>query len=323
MNPHRDGDGPNRTQLIYASQKSTINQNEGVERIQSALRMRALLASTLGVIALGAPLVTTIDAAAGPFAKRTSLKAVIFEDVKPLYQKSGDTYEGFGVDILNLIKDQAGRRTLTLMPATSTQDGIKAITSGKADIACGVAFDWGRAEQVSYTIPFAIGGTRLLTKTSINGTPASLSGKTVGVVKDSSSAKILGAVVPSASLQSYATPAEAFDAYNSGKISTLAGGTLWLAANSDAKNSELVPVRPYGRTGIGCIVKQNNGKLLAAANNAIGQTMQEYVNGNAATRVMVNRWIGPSSSVMIPEKVISDLYSLLLSTTSEMSVSPN
>jgi rSAM-associated Gly-rich repeat protein len=27
-------------------------------------------------------------------------------------------------------------------------------------------------------------------------------------------------------------------------------------------------------------VKQNNGKLLAAANNAIGQTMQEYVNGN-------------------------------------------
>ena len=59
--------------------------------------MRALLASTLGVIALGAPFVTTVDAAAGPFAKRTSLKAVIFEDVKPLYQKSGDTYEGFGV----------------------------------------------------------------------------------------------------------------------------------------------------------------------------------------------------------------------------------
>ena len=57
--------------------------------------MRALLASTLGVIALGAPLFTTVDAAAGPFAKRTSLKAVIFEDVKPLYQKSGDIYEGF------------------------------------------------------------------------------------------------------------------------------------------------------------------------------------------------------------------------------------
>ena len=154
-----------------------------------------------------------------------------------------------------------------------------------------MAFDWGRAEKVSYTIPFAIGGTRLLTKTTINGTPSSLRGRTVGVVKDSSSAKILEAVVPSASLQAYATPAEAFAAYDSGKISTLAGGTLWLAANSDAKNSDLVPIRPYGRTGIGCIVKQNNGKLLAAANNAIGQTMQEYVNGNAATRDMVNRWI--------------------------------
>ena len=40
--------------------------------------MRALLASTLSVMALGASLVTTVDAAAGPFAKRTSLKAVIF-----------------------------------------------------------------------------------------------------------------------------------------------------------------------------------------------------------------------------------------------------
>ena len=119
--------------------------------------MRALLASTLGVIALGAPLLTTVDAAAGPFAKRTSLKAVIFEDVKPLYQKSGDTYEGFGVDTLDLIKDQAGRRTLKFIPTTSAEDGMNAITSGKADIACGVAFDWGRAEKVSYTIPFAIG----------------------------------------------------------------------------------------------------------------------------------------------------------------------
>ena len=78
------------------------------------------------MIALGAPLLTTVDAAAGPFAKRTSLKAVIFEDVKPLYQKSGDTYEGFGVDMLNLIKDQAGRRTLKFIPTTSAEDGMNA-----------------------------------------------------------------------------------------------------------------------------------------------------------------------------------------------------
>ena len=32
-------------------------------------------------------------------------------------------YEGFGVDILNLIKDQAGRRTLTFIPTASAQDG--------------------------------------------------------------------------------------------------------------------------------------------------------------------------------------------------------
>ena len=97
--------------------RASFARIRGVEHVQSAFRMRALLASTLGVIALGAPFVTTVDAAAGPFAKRTSLKAVIFEDVKPLYQKSGDTYEGFGVDMLNLFKDQAGRnKKQTLEP---------------------------------------------------------------------------------------------------------------------------------------------------------------------------------------------------------------
>ena len=43
------------------------------------------------------------------------------------------------------------------------KDGIGAVTTGKADIACGVAFTWGRSTQVSYSLPFGVGGTRLLT----------------------------------------------------------------------------------------------------------------------------------------------------------------
>jgi polar amino acid transport system substrate-binding protein len=68
-------------------------------------------------------------------------------------------------------------------------------------------------------------------------------------------------------------------------------------------------------------VSQNNGRLLSSANIALGQMMQAYVDGDAGTREMVNRWIGPTSSVKLTETAITGLYSLILSTTAEMSTS--
>ena len=43
-------------------------------------------------------------------AESTTLKAVIFEEVKPLYQKTDAGYEGLGVDVLEQIRIQAKRR---------------------------------------------------------------------------------------------------------------------------------------------------------------------------------------------------------------------
>ena len=70
----------------------------------------------------------------------------------------------------------------------------------------------------------------------------------------------------------------------------------WLPTAAQ-KQHALLPFRPYGRSGIGCIVGQNNGKLLSQANLAIGQMMQAYMDGDAGTAKMVDRWIGPDSSV--------------------------
>ena len=43
-------------------------------------------------------------------ADSTTLKAVVFDDVKPLYQKTDSGYEGLGVDVLEQIRMQARRR---------------------------------------------------------------------------------------------------------------------------------------------------------------------------------------------------------------------
>ena len=84
-----------------------------------------------------------------------------------------------------------------------------------------------------------------------------------------------------------------------------------------------MPFRPYGRSGIGCIVSHNNGKLLSQANLAIGQMMQAYMDGDAGTREMVDRWIGPGSSVGLTRAGISSLYGLILSITAEISTVVN
>lgn len=278
--------------------------------------MRAFLAPAAALLALAAPVAFSPQA----FAQSNTLKAVIFEDVKPLYQKTETGYEGFGVDVLEQIRMQANRSKVTYRLASSVEDGVGAVISGEADIACGVAFNWDRSTKVTYSLPFSVGGTRLLMAfdTAIDGTPESLVGETIGVVKDSQSAKVLSGVVPGATLLSFDTPEDALEAFYSGEVPILGGGTLWLAANSRIDKTALLPFRPYGRSGISCIVKQNNGKLLSSTNIALGQMMQAYMDGDAGTREMINRWIGPGSDVGLSQETIRSLYGLILSITAEL-----
>ena len=248
-----------------------------------------------------------------------TLKAVIFENDKPLVQANGDSVEGLAIEVLNQIRGEAGLSEVSYTRATSVDDALESVSSGKADIACGVPFTWERAKTFSYSLPFAIGGTRVLAAAGVDGTPESLEGIKVAVVEDSAAAKVLGNVVPEAELTPFKTPAEALAALNDNTVQALGGGSLWLAANKGDSNTMLVPVRPYGRSGIGCIVKQDNGKLLASANLAIGQMMQAYVDGDAGSREEINRWIGPDSSVKLSEATISGLYSMMLGSTAEIS----
>ena len=81
--------------------------------------MRALLAPAAALLALAGPVALTPQAS----AESTTLKAVIFEEVKPLYQKTDTGYEGLGVDVLEQIRIQAKRRKVAdeqLQPPVGT-----------------------------------------------------------------------------------------------------------------------------------------------------------------------------------------------------------
>ena len=107
--------------------------------------MRALLAPAAALLALVGPVALTPQAS----AESTTLKVVIFQEVKPLHQKTDGGYEGLGVDVLEQIRIQAKRRKVDYRVATSVNDGIGAVITGSADIACGVAFTPCRSSQVT------------------------------------------------------------------------------------------------------------------------------------------------------------------------------
>ena len=47
--------------------------------------------------------------------------------------------------------------------------------------------------------------------------------------------------------------------------------------------------------------------------------MQAYMDGDAGTRDMVDRWIGPASTVGLSQEAIRSLYGLILTITAEIS----
>ena len=120
--------------------------------------MRFRILGLLGAVAMlsacnGAPNGSQSDASGGESSDGGSnLKAVLLEG-KPFAVNKGDGFEGWSVDVINAVKDEAGLGSVDFSVASSVNEGFEAITSGAADIACGVAFSWERAEKVNYSLP--------------------------------------------------------------------------------------------------------------------------------------------------------------------------
>ena len=249
---------------------------------------------------------------------------------QPYAQKSGSGYEGLSITVLDAILSELNETLepakpiqLSLEPASSVADGLQRITGGQADIACGVAFTWARQQELDYTLPFAMGGVRVLVPAGVSGTPDGLVGQKVAVVEGSASATILKGLAPKADYVAFASPEQALEAMRSGKVQALGGDSLWLRANQQqvAPNAELRPAIPYARSGVGCVVAANNRELRVLGSIAIGQMMQAYLDDNAQVVKAVNRWVGPGSAVNLSSELIARYFNAVLSTVAEFAQS--
>ena len=245
-----------------------------------------------------------------------TLKAVALSDALPYSSKNGQQWEGLAHEILSVIQAElGGDAAAEIVDVTSVKAAGEALKDGSANIACGVGFSWDRAEQLSYSLPFAVGGVRLLTTGDNDGTPEALNGKSIGVVEDSVPAEVVAKQLPETELTPFDSPAAALDALKQGSVDAIANGALWAKANASAvPDSKAVPERPYGRSAVGCVVNPENHALLAKANVAIAQLLQNYVDGDDASTSRINRWVGPESAVGLSTETIATYYNAVLST---------
>ena len=249
------------------------------------------------------------------------LRTVVVGEELPLVEKTNDGFDGLSFVFIEAIRDQLSHtdgKTIAIqtVPVKTLHEAQSLLEQGKADLACGVDFSWERQTLLNYTLPFATTGIRLLVPEGNDGTPNSLKGKTIGVVKDSVAASVLANNLETATFRFFSTPSSALNALKDGTIEILGGDSLWLQASRKevAPKDNLVPVQPYARTAVACVVPEGSESLLDASNIAIGRVLQDYVDGDQAVRKEINSWIGPGSAVGLSDDDIAHYYSVVLAT---------
>ncbi|WP_254975612.1 extracellular substrate binding-like orphan protein GrrP [Cyanobium sp. Lug-B] len=289
-------------------------------------RGRALaLGSVACLCALGAVVpVRAADAVLEQAAKSGEVLMVGPADSPPLIRMGpkGEP-EGYAVDLARRIdrqlKAELGESVrIRFAPVDNTSITVEAVASGRAGLACGVPFSWEREKLVDFSLPIGLSGLRLLTRSGgLDGSPASLAGQPIAVVEGSLGAGFLGSLEPTARAVRFPNLPQAVTSLEQNKVAGVLGDANVLAGLRHERKLSgvaLVPEQPYVSYGVGCIVPENNSRLLNVVNLAIASLFQGYLEGRPDAVASVAPWFGPTGVLAVPsERVRAFFESVLIS----------
>lgn len=292
------------------------------------LLLGALVALGLGAAPSAALAETSIERA----ARSGELSLGVHGDFPPYVSGApGGVLEGYVIDVSGLIAEEVsgylGKPVKVVAESIEDQDRLfRRVHDGSIDLMCGAQFTWEREMFVDFSIPFALSGIRLLTSDAgIDGSPQSLKGKRIGVLANSLGEATIKALQPSARLLPQTSLEAGIKALRGGQLDALAGDTVLLATAALSRGftrTSLVPAVALNRYAVGCAMPENNSTLRNLANLAIARMLQGYVDGVPRYRQLVNRWLGPTSSIGLPEEAISLYFQSVLLNHESIAVPP-
>lgn len=296
-------------------------------------RHRSPIGLVAGALAVGlglTPACALAETAVERAARTGEISLGVYDDIPPYVMRKGDgDLEGYAIDVAGLIaeavSDYLGKPVKVVSESSPDAEALfRQVHNGSIDLMCGAQFTWEREMFVDFSLPFGLSGIRLLTtQKGIDGTPDSLRGRRVGVIKGSLGEATLQSVQAQATLSPVSSFSEGISALRSGRIDALAGDTILIATaagNADLKGGQLVPTLPYNRYAVACAMPENNSTLRNLVNLAIAQMVQGYVNDVPRYRELVNRWLGPGSKVGLPEEMIQGYFETVLLTHEQIRV---
>ena len=186
----------------------------------------ALLSATAGCSSTGAQTSSGGSGASNShltrILKSKTIKIAVQSEAAPWgVQQSDGHYEGFDIDIANALGKALGAKVE--FTAATNESRIPLLQADKVDVViASFTATNARAQQVSFTVPYAAGGTLIAVpaNSSIHSY-ADLKGKTVSASRGSIGEAILTSHFPDASPSLFNSFADSVQALKSGKVDAL------------------------------------------------------------------------------------------------------
>jgi polar amino acid transport system substrate-binding protein len=246
------------------------------------------------------------------------------------YQDRNGRLTGYSVDMLILIQKQVEKelkRPIKLeLVALDPAARIPKLRSGEVDIVCDAAsFTWERNQDVDFTVSYATTGTQLLTrKDKQTWTIASLAGRKVGALAETTNEQAIRFAQPQSRIVLVKDRAEGYQFLQAGKIDAFADDGIlleaWLQRTSNLQKFKIIgPL--LSKEGIACMVPENNSTFLDAANYSLVRFMQGFLRKKSSYVQIFDRWFGAQSVLPLSRdlrELVIDNMRLVIDTKQEI-----
>jgi polar amino acid transport system substrate-binding protein len=260
---------------------------------------------------------------AGPVLERIKETGVITagarRDAVPFaFVDSQGRWVGYSIDILERIRRQAEKQLgkpiqLKLVEATP-EERFNLIQSNKIDIECASStFTWARTQKVDFSVSYFADGTKILTRANSGlESAASLNGRAVGVIPNSTNEKAIKVLQPGVNLVPLRDQGDGVAKLEAGEIEAFAGdGIVLEGLRQKLKNPQdwvIVPNFPYQYESYACLLPKDDSDWRNLVNYALIQYMEGVVSDQTAAVAVYEKWFGEEGLAPYPREAINDYF---------------
>lgn len=240
------------------------------------------------------------------------LKAGTREQARPFaFRNDKGELTGFSVDLLHHLRanlEQELKRPVRLdLSAVDADTRIDLVENGSLDITCDIASKtWVRERRIDFSLTFFFNGTRVLTTRSLGlQGPEALSGRRIGVVRNSATIGVINRSLSGAQIVEFSNMGAAMQALQSGTVDGISNISIVLRdLQRKAENPGywlIVPRAGYlNREPMACILPQNDSRWRDTVDHTITRLLAGIEEYRGPYFEMYQLWFGPGGDLHYP-----------------------